>query len=171
MAFNFCEQKLAELREHVGEQHSSVGQLLCVMGKIYQDKNEDQAALTQYERALLIFEKCIPSEQERAKSCYNLIGVICFQKENFDKALECHTKALEIARKIYLLENPEVIYALRNVGLVHLKLKNYKKSIEYLADALKASRDRLFPDMENIQITQKLLNEARMSLINETNTS
>lgn len=170
-ALNFCDQKVKELHQQVGEAHSSVGRLLCVIGNIHQDKNDDEAAIVQYEKALMIFEKCVPSEQELAKSCYNRIGAICFRKENFAKSLECYMKALEIVQKMCLPENPEVVQALRNVGSVHLKLKDYKKSIEYLEDALKISREKDFPDEKDKQITQILLNEARMSLINEINTS
>ncbi|CAF1166857.1 unnamed protein product [Adineta ricciae] len=167
IAFTFCEEKLDELRQTVGETHVSVGKILYLKGTIYQDENQDDEALIQYEYALKIYEKCIPPEQEHVKSCCNNIAQINYRKNNFIEALELYKKALEIARKIYLPVHPEIANMLMNIGSIYLKIENYEESISHLKDALGIFHKKLIPVQIEMQTTQALINEARILSINK----
>jgi len=88
--------------------------------------------------ALTIYRKLIRNLQ--IYSCYNYLGVIYMELEEFDKAIYYHNKALEYLdkvekKKVGLLKEG----SLSNLGLVYQKLKDYDKSIESFEQALKSN--------------------------------
>ncbi|WP_111706960.1 tetratricopeptide repeat-containing sensor histidine kinase [Lutibacter citreus] len=61
--------------------------------------------------------------------CYNLLGIIYYNLEEFDKAVYYHNKALEFLEKVEYVGNSKEVN-LSNLGLVYQKLKNYGKALE-----------------------------------------
>ncbi len=88
---------------------------------------------------VLIFEAIAKFEKEdryeRLYECYNYLGLIYIELEEFDRAIFTHNKALEYLNKI----NTKKTYnegSLSNIGLTYQKLNNYEKAIEYFEKAL-----------------------------------
>ena len=84
--------------------------------------------------------KCIPIFKKLNKTedlflCYNLLGTIYKQIEEYDKAITYHKKALEYLNNVSKKEiNLEL--SLNNLGLVFQKQGNYKSAVFYFEKAL-----------------------------------
>ncbi|MBW4359167.1 tetratricopeptide repeat-containing sensor histidine kinase [Flavobacterium taihuense] len=76
---------------------------------------------------------------------YNLLGILYNEREEFDRALEYHNKALAIIDNQSL---PSVLQSkassLNNMGYVYLNLKNYKQAKSNFEEGLK--QEHLFED-------------------------
>ncbi|MEN2401329.1 ATP-binding protein [Flavobacterium sp. MC2016-06] len=61
--------------------------------------------------------------------CYNLLGILYNEREEYEKALDFHNKALEILK---LKTIPDALLSeatsLNNIGFVYLNMHNYKKA-------------------------------------------
>jgi len=89
---------------------------------------------------ILIFEAI--SKYERTKrydklyQCYNYLGLIYIEIEEFDRAIFYHNKALDYLTKVKNKKNYKE-GSLSNIGLTYQKLNNYEKAIENFEEALK----------------------------------
>lgn len=83
--------------------------------------------------ALTIFKKL--NKNKNIYHCYNYLGLIYMNLEEFDKAIYYHNKALEYLNKV---DDKGIFkeWGLSNLGLTYQKLKNYKKAIESFEKAL-----------------------------------
>ncbi|MFK5958528.1 MAG: tetratricopeptide repeat protein [Lutibacter sp.] len=85
--------------------------------------------------ALTIFKKL--NKNLNIYNCYNYLGLVYMELEEYDKAIYYHNKSLEYLEKVknkrksILKEG-----SLSNLGLVYQKLKDYHKSIENFERAL-----------------------------------
>lgn len=69
--------------------------------------------------------------------CYNLLGVLYNEREEYDKALEFHNKALSILEdKSIPLELQLKATSLNNIGFVYLSMANYQKAKIYFQKGL-----------------------------------
>ena len=89
---------------------------------------------------ILIFDAI--SKYERTKrydklyQCYNYLGLIYIEIEEFDRAIFYHNKALDYLTKVKSKKNYKE-GSLSNIGLTYQKLNNYEKAIENFEEALK----------------------------------
>ena len=89
---------------------------------------------------ILIFDAI--SKYERTKrydklyQCYNYLGLIYIEIEEFDRAIFYHNKALDYLTKVKNKKNYKE-GSLSNIGLTYQKLNNYEKAIENFEEALK----------------------------------
>ncbi len=76
---------------------------------------------------------------DRSKSWnYESIGLICYSKAYYDKALKYYQKALEIGLKAYgTKRNINISSLYNNIGMVYESKGDYNKAIEYCGNALK----------------------------------
>ena len=89
---------------------------------------------------VLIFEAITKFEKEKKYEnlyqCYNYLGLIYSNLEEFDKAVFYHHKALEYLKNVDDKKNYEE-GSLSNIGLVYQKLNNFEKAIENFEKVLK----------------------------------
>ncbi|GGK37868.1 MULTISPECIES: tetratricopeptide repeat-containing sensor histidine kinase [Flavobacteriaceae] len=83
--------------------------------------------------AISKFEK--EKRPERLYECYNYLGLIYIEIEEFDRAIFYHNKALDYLTKIKDKKNYKE-GSLSNIGLTYQKLNNYEKAIENFKKAL-----------------------------------
>ena len=88
------------------------------------------------QRLAFIREKLYGLESIDVAMSYNSIGSIHNSLANYDKALEYHSKALEIREKILGLEHSDTGQSYNNMGLVYDILGDYDKALEYYSKAL-----------------------------------
>ena len=78
------------------------------------------------------------NDKDSKYNCYNLLGVIYGELNEYKKALEYHNKALDIFKND---KSDDVLcytlYSLNNIGLIYQNKKEYKKSLFYFQKALK----------------------------------
>lgn len=83
---------------------------------------------------------------ELSYETYNILGIIYFKLEEFEKSLEFHNKALKIAETGNLpTSNETLATTLNNIGVIFQTKKEFQKSILYFEKALQTSdfRDKL----------------------------
>ena len=70
-----------------------------------------------------------------AKS-YSATASKYYQDGNYPKALEFHTKALNIREKVLGKDHPDTANSYNNIGLVYSNMGNYSKALEFYTKAL-----------------------------------
>ncbi len=95
-----------------------------------------------FESEISIFKALRILKQEKNVSdqlydCYNLLGILYNEQEEFDKALEFHQKALgTLADKSIPAEFQLKATSLNNIGFVNLRMRNYSKAKLYFQKSL-----------------------------------
>lgn len=86
--------------------------------------------------ALTLFKKL--SKNRNIYHCYNYLGLIYYNLEEFDRAIYYHNKALEY---LYSVQDKKLYKegSLSNLGLVYQKLKKYEEAIDNFEQALENS--------------------------------
>jgi len=75
--------------------------------------------------------------------CYNLLGIIHNEREEYVKALEFQNKALNILKdKSIPLDLQLKATSLNNIGFIYMGMQNYKKAIQYFEQGL--AQENLF---------------------------
>lgn len=93
-------------------------------------------AISKFENVEPVSKKEKEKKNENLYRCYNHLGLIYHNLDEFDKAVYYHNKALEYLENV---ENKGVYRegSLNNLGLVYQKVKNYDKALENFNKALK----------------------------------
>jgi signal transduction histidine kinase len=85
---------------------------------------------------------------------YNLLGILYNEREEYNKSLEFHNKALETLNDKSIPEELQFkATSFNNIGYVYLNLKNYSQAKNYFEDGLK--QNKLF--IENTPLYAMLL--------------
>lgn len=93
-------------------------------------------------KALRILKK-LKNVSNQLYDCYNLLGILYNDREEYDRALEFHHKALEILKdKSIPAELQLEATSLNNIGFVYLGMKDYKKAKYYFHKGL--MKDNLY---------------------------
>lgn len=110
----------------------------------YYNIGETHLILKEYEEALAYFNKALFIDREigslwGAAYDYESIGEVYVLQGRYNQALKVHLKALGIREK--LQQKRELSGANIKVGIDYLKLKDFKKSRDYLEEALKYAEE------------------------------
>jgi signal transduction histidine kinase len=124
-----------------------------------------------YNCEIVLFKALRALKEEKANDllyeCYNLLGILYNEREEYKKALEYHNKALmSIDDKSIPLEFQSKSTSLNNIGYVYLNLKNYKQAKIYFEKGLR--EQNLFADkpklyamlLDNLAYAKFKLNES-----------
>jgi signal transduction histidine kinase len=106
------------------------GKMLYNMAIIQKDVKDYTGSEVLTFQAISIFKKL--QKNNDLYLCYNLLGTVFNEIQEYDKAITYHTKALEILEKKGKYKES----SLNNLGLVHQKQGDYKKAITYFNQAL-----------------------------------
>ncbi|MFK7747246.1 MAG: sensor histidine kinase [Kordia sp.] len=113
---------------------SSAGRLLLRMAKIQKEVKDYTGSEITITDAIEVLE---PIEDNRKLySCYNDLGTIFKNLEEYEKSLEYHNKALYYLKKIKGDDRILKAYTLNNIGLVYRYKGKYKDAIDNFEQAL-----------------------------------
>jgi signal transduction histidine kinase/Tfp pilus assembly protein PilF len=107
------------------------------LGIVYQGLNENDKALSYYEKSLEMDRASGFKEGEA--TALNNIGTAYDEKGDKAKALEYYNKALKINKELDLKNG--VATALNNIGLIYLDLGDYEKAYENLWESTELSKE------------------------------
>ena len=108
--------------------------------------------LAQYDAARDLYEKHLPSLEERLKdtkplaTVYNNLGSIYGYLGDHSKELEYQLKALDICEKVLPPEHPTLASSYNNVGSTYGNLGDHSKALEFLLKALEIWEKVLPPE-------------------------
>ncbi|CAF5070371.1 unnamed protein product [Rotaria sp. Silwood1] len=126
MAFKFCQYKLAQQKGTLAENHSIIGYTLKMIGDISFYCEKVDKVLEYYLQALEVFKHSQTSEQFAIVICLRFIGALM----------------LDIEKKIYSPDDPDLADSYKSIGDIYCKTKNYQKSIDYYSKALGTYRKK-----------------------------
>lgn len=124
------------------------------IGEIYRKKHQYEEALRNHEKALKILQDN-SSEQYLAKRavCYNSIGVMYQDLEDYRKALEYGIKAFDIRRKYFDSDEISLGMSSNNIGNAHYCLDHYDDAEYHYREALRFYKRQLPPSHSKIALT------------------
>ncbi|MCH2195605.1 sensor histidine kinase [Kordia sp.] len=131
-AFYFYD-RAKNIFQHIDPEHQDIGKLLLNMARIQKELKDYSGSQFMLTNAIKLFE--LHNDSKRLYSCYNNLGIISMNLEDYEKSLEYHNKALEYLQKIK--ENDRLkTYTLNNIGLVYRDQGKYKDAIDNFEQAL-----------------------------------
>ena len=98
------------------------------IGEIYFKSGDDAQALAYFNRGLKA-----SANSANSSFAYNGIGKLYLRKGNFDKALEYHKKAYDIAKKLNNQLN--IVRSLNGIANVYIKKQDFKQALGYYGKA------------------------------------
>lgn len=120
--------------------HINVGKLLFNMARIQKDVKDYTGSELTTTSAIKIFEPL--NDYRRLYNCYNNLGIVFNNLEEYEQAIDYHNKALKVLQKIPK-KNINHVISLNNIGVVYTNKGNHIKAIEMYKQAL-AFDDSLF---------------------------
>jgi signal transduction histidine kinase len=86
-------------------------------------------------KALRILKKQ-KNVNDQLYECYNLLGILYNDREEYDKSLEFHNKALAVLDTSIPLELQLKATSLNNIGFVYISMNNYEQAKKYFERGL-----------------------------------
>ena len=166
------------LCEELG-QNDELGTASENIGEIYFDKGDDNNALAYFNKSLKA-----SGNTANGSFAYNGIGKLYLRRQNFDKALEYHQQAYNIAKKLSSQLN--MVRSLQGIANVYINKKDFKQALIYynqakdIAEEMKSKPELkdIYQDMslayenagdyENAYKYQANLGKIKDTLYNET---
>ncbi|MBW1615469.1 MAG: tetratricopeptide repeat protein [Deltaproteobacteria bacterium] len=145
-AKKYFESALVIFKKIYGEEHPEVAKYLNNIGGALKELGEYKKAIEALEKALDIDKKVYGEEHLNVARDLNNIGEALRESgeykkgieslEKYKKAISYYEKALNIYKKVYGEEHPDIATNLNNIGAVLEALGEYEKAIEFLEKAL-----------------------------------
>lgn len=122
----------------LGEQHESVAESLCLIGKVLQAREEYDFALNALQEALTVM-KSQPGFEMSLETAQTLLelGRAHHVQGNREEALLVYTEVVNVARNFFGERHPFVARILNVLGNIQLESGNVDESLKLFADAMK----------------------------------
>ncbi|MGH1387170.1 tetratricopeptide repeat-containing sensor histidine kinase [Kordia sp.] len=131
-AFFFYDQAKNILQD-IDPKNQDIGKLLLNMARIQKELKDYSGSQFTLTNAIKLFE--LHNDSKRLYSCYNNLGIIFMNLEDYENSLQYHNTALKYLQKIK--ENDRLkTYTLNNIGLVYRDQGKYEDAIENFKQAL-----------------------------------
>lgn len=126
--------KALNLRKSIfGNKHLEVAASYNDLGLIYNNSDPDKA-YNYYEKALEIYTR--ERQQIRVANAYNNMAIIKQNQRIYPEALDFFDQALQIRKKIYNENHPNVAFVYTNIGRVYAEQDKIEKALDYQGKAL-----------------------------------
>lgn len=123
---------LKPIFEHMKNQHSqdqtdllSFGHLLRNMGKFEDAEN--------YYRRLLA---SLPKDSQDLGRCYHALGIIAYEKADYERSLRLHKNALKIKLRSVKSDDPYLANSYNSIGTIYERKKDYQRALKSFQKAL-----------------------------------
>ena len=129
-------QKAVEIIERVlGAESQLTAQVYCEIGAGFNEVKANDEALQYYQKAQAIFQK-LETEDETAIAAYAQPALIYYESRQYDKALECYLKCLDIEKRNLGEQHPATAMIQKMVGELYKLLGENRLALENLQQAL-----------------------------------
>jgi tetratricopeptide (TPR) repeat protein len=150
-AMRYYEDALTIMRKHTPHDYLAIERNLVGMAEMYTDLREYESSLRYLRGSMEICKKRLQAGDDEYHSeiglILNKIGTVCALKHDYDEALVCFRKALEIfsnqirdGSSLLLLQRGdwEIGNTLNHIGNVYNARREYDEAIRYYKEALEA---------------------------------
>ncbi|CAF1589657.1 unnamed protein product, partial [Didymodactylos carnosus] len=132
-ALDYCRENLTNIPEG---NHLRSGHILKAIAHLLLIKDEREQAWQYYQKALVSFEKCHPSENLAMIDCLKMLSAFYADECQFDQALAKRKKLLNLQKQIYPL-SLDLAFSYRFIGEIYFEMKMYTDALYYFTKALK----------------------------------
>ncbi|CAF1190860.1 unnamed protein product [Adineta steineri] len=139
---------LKPIFEHMKNQHSQYKTDLLSFGHVLRDMGKFDEAENYYRRLL----HPSPTDSQELGRCYHALGVIKYEKGDYDSSLNWHSKALEI--KLYSLKSndPQLANSYNSIGTIYERKKDYTRAIQSFHKSLTILKQAFGDDHPKVAI-------------------
>ncbi|HOP03256.1 MAG TPA: tetratricopeptide repeat protein [Tenuifilaceae bacterium] len=128
------------LFEKAAHDTTKIGYLL-ELGDIFETSNPNEA-ISYYQEGLALAQKLdLPNieKTEHIITCNRLIGLVYYNLNTYDKAMEYFMESLKLSESIGY--KPGIIASFNNIGMIHESLGNFTQSVDYYNKSIDLSKE------------------------------
>ncbi len=153
---------------HSTEEHQQLAKICNTIGFVYIKKRDLDKALFYMNKALSFLKQELEINEilhfgdnetldETLADTHNKIGLVFFNKGDWDKAYENYNTALNIQKKLYINGHRYLAYTYIGIGIVCKNKNDLDKALEHLNEALKIFK-RLFDGKDHAELVTTYIN-------------
>ena len=122
------------------------------LGQLYAEMVNHEAAMEQYDAALVLHTETFGPDSPMAATSHNNIGAVHYESGNHEEALKAYQTGLDIlcAKEP---NHPDTAASWNNVGLTYLKMGEAEKALEHHQEALRILTGIYGPKNPNLATT------------------
>ena len=124
-----------QFRHRYGDGHPRIALCYRSIGHLYFEEKNFELAISSYQNALKIDEKCLPLCHPALALTHNSLAMAPYENGQRDLAFEHGEKALATDLKKFSADNVDLLTIYVEISQFQQKMGNVEKSIEYLREA------------------------------------
>ena len=132
---------LSTREELLGKQHPEVAQLYDNLGACYEDQGRTGEAETLYKKALTIFQDTSSGGKRDLAICLQNLGIVYTKMYKLELAEKYLVEALELRKRIFQSDNPEVAVSYANLAELLLLRGRHLEAESLYTQAIPISND------------------------------
>jgi len=117
---------LRPIFEHMKNQHSQDQTDLLSFGHVLRDMGKFDEAENYYRRLL----DSLPTDSQELGRCYHALGIIAYEKGDYESSLNWHESALKIKLHSLKSDDPHLANSFNSIGTIYEKKKDYSRALE-----------------------------------------
>jgi CheY-like chemotaxis protein len=154
----FAQESISDLKTKISKYEAEgnkvdLANYLNKLGKLYWDQNQLDNAIDNFEKSITINTELGNTNAQRI--IFGYLGMICLEKEDYNKAISYFNKSLEMNKKAG--KNSEVLSDLYNIASAYQMLEKYDESNKNAQTALNKALE--LNNLESAKSCNLLLSE------------
>lgn len=125
-------------------------------------ESRSDLALKDFLQSLDLKTKLYGENDSLSAPTFNNLGIIHYNREDYNKALEYYTAAVKSAQKQKQVPNLLMPKFIENIGLVYAKMGDYNQAMENFSEAL--SQKLRFYGAQSVEVAQSYSNIANLEI-------
>lgn len=117
---------LKPIFEHMKNQHSHDQTDLLTFGHVLRHMGKFKEAENYYRRLL----PSLPIDSQDRGRCYHALGIIVYEKGDYEGSLKWHRNALKIKLRSVNADNPYLASSYNSIGAIYERQKNYERALQ-----------------------------------------
>ncbi len=117
---------LKPIFEHMKNQHSQDKTDLLSFGHVLRDMGKFDEAENFYRRLL----DPLPTDSQELSRCYHALGIIAYEKGEYESSLDWHERALEIKLRSLKSDDPHLANSYNSIGTIYERKKDYTRALQ-----------------------------------------
>jgi tetratricopeptide (TPR) repeat protein len=157
---------LKPIFEHMKNQHGQDKTDLLSFGHVLRDMGKFDEAENYYRRLLYP----LPTDSQELGRCYHALGIIAYEKGDYESSLKWHQNALEQKLRSLKSDDPQLANSYNSIGTIYERKKDYTRALQSFHKSLNILQQAFGDDHPRVAIclnniagiyqTEKRYNEA-----------
>lgn len=150
----FIERAMALKSKLIGENNKAFSTVLIPYGECLMRIGQMSEAEKIFKKALSNYQLPLSnSEISTVRLILDRLGQIYQNVGDFDKAEASYVNSLEMVRKVYEIDNPEVLFSIESLAGFYKNIQNFQKADSLFIIALMIRRSSIIPDSLSLSYT------------------